>query len=103
MNASTMEGGRRHCDHRSRHPTSAARAHAACRALDIVGPALAAAARCCRCSSLIALAIRLDSPGPVLFRQQRVGRGRREPFTVNKFRTMQHGADHDMHRDYMLA
>ena len=30
---------------------------------------------CCRCSPLIAIAIRLDSPGPALFRQRRVGRG----------------------------
>jgi lipopolysaccharide/colanic/teichoic acid biosynthesis glycosyltransferase len=35
----------------------------------------------------IALAIRLDSPGPVLFRQQRIGRGG-QPFRLLKFRTM---------------
>lgn len=35
----------------------------------------------------IAIAIRLDSPGPVLFRQMRVGRGNRL-FQVLKFRTM---------------
>jgi exopolysaccharide biosynthesis polyprenyl glycosylphosphotransferase len=35
----------------------------------------------------IALAIRLDSPGPVLFRQTRVG-ARGEPFQMLKFRTM---------------
>lgn len=35
----------------------------------------------------IALAVRLDSPGPALFRQQRVGRGGR-PFRIHKFRTM---------------
>ncbi len=36
---------------------------------------------------LIALAVRLSSPGPVLFRQRRVGRDGRE-FDVLKFRTM---------------
>jgi exopolysaccharide biosynthesis polyprenyl glycosylphosphotransferase len=36
---------------------------------------------------LIALAIKLDSPGPVLYRQRRVGRDG-EPFDVLKFRTM---------------
>ncbi len=36
---------------------------------------------------LIALAVRLDSPGPVLFRQQRTGR-RDAPFQMLKFRTM---------------
>lgn len=36
---------------------------------------------------LTALAIRLETPGPVLFRQPRVGRGGR-PFVMWKFRTM---------------
>ncbi|WP_374103917.1 sugar transferase [Micromonospora sp. U56] len=40
----------------------------------------------------VALAIRLDSRGPVLFRQTRVGRGGRE-FGVLKFRTMVVNAD----------
>jgi lipopolysaccharide/colanic/teichoic acid biosynthesis glycosyltransferase len=40
---------------------------------------------------LVALAIKLDSPGPVFFRQQRVGR-HGVPFSIHKFRTMAHGA-----------
>ena len=40
---------------------------------------------------LIALAIRLDSPGPVLYRDRRVGVGERE-FGMLKFRTMVQGA-----------
>ena len=38
---------------------------------------------------LIAIAVRLDSPGPVLFRQRRIGLHDR-PFELLKFRTMQH-------------
>lgn len=38
-----------------------------------------------------ALAVKLDSPGPVFFRQQRVGRGGML-FRIHKFRTMRAGA-----------
>jgi exopolysaccharide biosynthesis polyprenyl glycosylphosphotransferase len=41
---------------------------------------------------LCAIAIRLDSPGPVLFRQRRIGRDD-QPFDLLKFRSMQFGAD----------
>lgn len=41
---------------------------------------------------VVALWVRLDSPGPVLFRQQRVGRGG-QPFAILKFRTMQVNAE----------
>lgn len=38
----------------------------------------------------IALAVLLDSPGPILYRAPRIGRGGR-PFSMLKFRTMRHG------------
>ena len=42
---------------------------------------------------LIALAVRLDSRGPVFFRQERAGR-HGKPFRIHKFRTMVEGAEH---------
>lgn len=41
---------------------------------------------------LIALAIRLDSPGPALFTQERLGKGGK-PFTMFKFRSMYTNAE----------
>jgi lipopolysaccharide/colanic/teichoic acid biosynthesis glycosyltransferase/glycosyltransferase involved in cell wall biosynthesis len=43
----------------------------------------------------IALAIKLTSPGPVVFRQQRIGQGGR-PFTIYKFRSMSADADEQL-------
>jgi len=48
----------------------------------------------------IAVAVRLTSPGPALFRQERVGYlGRR--FTMLKFRSMHVGAEDGAHREYV--
>jgi exopolysaccharide biosynthesis polyprenyl glycosylphosphotransferase len=43
--------------------------------------------------ALVACLIKLDSPGPVLFRQERVGLNKRR-FSLFKFRTMVEGAEH---------
>jgi lipopolysaccharide/colanic/teichoic acid biosynthesis glycosyltransferase len=72
-----------------------------CRALDLVLSALLMIVLTPLCA-LIALAIRLDSRGPVLFRQRRFGRDQK-PFVVTKFRTMHHGVNHDTHRTFVLG
>jgi exopolysaccharide biosynthesis polyprenyl glycosylphosphotransferase len=48
----------------------------------------------------IAIAIKLDSRGPILFRQTRLGEAMRE-FTNLKFRTMHVGTSDDLHRRYI--
>ena len=50
----------------------------------------------------VALAVRLDSRGPALFRQRRVGHQERE-FTLFKFRSMRVDADPRGHREYVTA
>jgi lipopolysaccharide/colanic/teichoic acid biosynthesis glycosyltransferase len=61
----------------------------------------------------IALLIRIDSPGPAIFRQERVGAKRRmhsgrweweeTPFTIYKFRTMYVDAKSTLHRQFIEA
>jgi exopolysaccharide biosynthesis polyprenyl glycosylphosphotransferase len=46
--------------------------------------------------AIVALLIRLDSPGPVFFAQQRVGLNKRR-FRILKFRTMVDGSDQQQH------
>jgi lipopolysaccharide/colanic/teichoic acid biosynthesis glycosyltransferase len=60
------------------------------RALDLAVAILALAALS-PLLALLALWVRLDSPGPALFRQRRLGRWGR-PFTIYKLRTMGQGA-----------
>jgi len=49
--------------------------------------------------ALVAIAVKLESRGPVLFRQERLGLGGR-PFTVYKFRSMFSSAEQGRHRDH---
>jgi len=50
--------------------------------------------------AVVALAIRLDTKGPIIYRQRRMGRGARA-FTMLKFRSMFVDADEAPHRDYV--
>ncbi len=49
---------------------------------------------------LISLTIRLDTKGPAVFKQTRLGKNGK-PFTFYKFRSMQTGTDSDVHKKYM--
>ncbi len=61
------------------------------RLLDVVG-SLVGLIVVAPLSLVIAALIKLDSPGPILYRQERVGEGGR-PFTLLKFRSMSHDAE----------
>jgi len=63
------------------------------RLVDIVGAIVAMVVLAPFCL-LIAIAIRVDSPGPIFFRQDRAGLGGRR-FRMLKFRTMRAGADEE--------
>jgi exopolysaccharide biosynthesis polyprenyl glycosylphosphotransferase len=69
------------------------------RALDVVG-AFGGLVLATPLLGVIGLAIKLDSPGPVFFRQLRLGKDMRE-FTMLKFRTMCVDADESTHRAYI--
>jgi lipopolysaccharide/colanic/teichoic acid biosynthesis glycosyltransferase len=72
-----------------------------CRALDLV-IAIPLLILLAPMFAVIALAIRIDSPGPVFFRQRRFGLGLAE-FTMNKFRTMHTGTSAERHREFVLS
>ncbi|MCC6176365.1 MAG: sugar transferase [Chloroflexi bacterium] len=50
--------------------------------------------------ALCALAVRLESPGPIFFRQERVGKGC-QPFVMLKFRSMHANADQRVHQQFV--
>ena len=50
----------------------------------------------------LAIAIKVTSPGPVLYRQERVGRKGR-PFTLLKFRSMRVASDPAIHEEHMRS
>ena len=75
------------------------RAEALKRGFDIAGSAVLLTALA-PLGLLIAGLVRLTSPGPILFRQVRVGYGGR-PFTMLKFRTMYADADETVHRRFV--
>ena len=69
------------------------------RAVDVAGSALLLLF-CAPLFGVIALAVKMSSPGPVFFRQERVGQyGRR--FTFLKFRSMYVNNDDSSHREYV--
>jgi exopolysaccharide biosynthesis polyprenyl glycosylphosphotransferase len=69
------------------------------RGMDIVG-ALSLIIACAPLMIGVAIAIKLSSPGPVIFRQTRIGRGG-VPFDFYKFRSMRMGSDDRVHREYV--
>jgi exopolysaccharide biosynthesis polyprenyl glycosylphosphotransferase len=80
-------------------PTLARSARLLKRAMDLVGAGLLLIVTA-PLWIVAAIMIRLESPGPILFRQQRVGRGGR-PFELTKFRSMT--ADAEARREALLA
>lgn len=69
------------------------------RLMDIVGSVMALAL-CAPIFIAIAMAIRVSSPGPILFRQRRVGH-HGMPFDMLKFRSMYVNNDPSIHKEYV--
>jgi exopolysaccharide biosynthesis polyprenyl glycosylphosphotransferase len=75
-------------------PLRARRTYAAIKRVTDVVAGLIGSLLVCLIVPIIALLISLDDGGPVFFRQERIGRGRR-PFLIWKFRTMREDAELD--------
>jgi exopolysaccharide biosynthesis polyprenyl glycosylphosphotransferase len=75
-------------------PLRARRTYAAIKRVTDLVAGLLGSLLVCLIAPIIALLIRLDDGGPVFFRQERIGRGRR-PFRIWKFRTMRVDAEAD--------
>jgi lipopolysaccharide/colanic/teichoic acid biosynthesis glycosyltransferase len=69
------------------------------RGLDILGSALLLA-MLSPLFLVIAILVKLKSPGPIFFRQDRIGQGAK-PFTMFKFRTMHIDADRSLHHEFV--
>jgi lipopolysaccharide/colanic/teichoic acid biosynthesis glycosyltransferase len=69
------------------------------RAMDIAG-SLLALIMLSPVLVIVALAIKLSSPGPIFFRQQRMGQHGKK-FTFLKFRSMHYTEDHTIHQEYV--
>jgi lipopolysaccharide/colanic/teichoic acid biosynthesis glycosyltransferase len=74
-------------------------ARAVKRTLDVIGSALALIVLSPLLAAIV-VAVKLSSPGPVLFRQTRIGQYG-IPFTFLKFRSMHAVNDAGIHRDYV--
>jgi exopolysaccharide biosynthesis polyprenyl glycosylphosphotransferase len=75
-------------------PLRARRTYAAIKRVTDIVAGLLGSLLVCLIVPIIALLIALDDGGPVFFRQERIGRGRR-PFLIWKFRTMREDAERD--------
>jgi lipopolysaccharide/colanic/teichoic acid biosynthesis glycosyltransferase len=97
----------RMCTVRSRHsagessPVTAAVGYPFKRGLDVVG-SIVALILLSPLMLVVALTIKLSSPGPVIFRQQRIGQGG-VPFTFYKFRSMRTDSDDRVHREFVAS
>jgi lipopolysaccharide/colanic/teichoic acid biosynthesis glycosyltransferase len=101
MSASSTEAGSLSATRVAIATATSKHSAAACRALDVVVSAVLLLVLA-PVFLILAAAIRLDSPGRVLYRQRRVGRDL-DPFMVNKFRTMHSGAGHETHRQFVIG